>query len=62
MMETPDRTSVNLKPFEGLFNWTMTYRRDSDVYTPYGRLIPKSEVEGKSGIPDRIPQNITYSM
>lgn len=25
----------------GMFNWTMTYRKDSDVYIPYGRIVPK---------------------
>lgn len=44
-MEPPSRTWINLKPFEGLFNWTMTYRRDSDVYTPYGHLILKEKIE-----------------
>ncbi|XP_037554306.2 alpha-(1,3)-fucosyltransferase C-like [Dermacentor silvarum] len=24
-----------------MFNWTMTYRRDSDVYAPYGRIVPR---------------------
>ncbi|KHN77022.1 Alpha-(1,3)-fucosyltransferase C [Toxocara canis] len=24
------------------FNWTMTYRSDSDIYAPYDRLLPKS--------------------
>ena len=24
---------------EGVFNWTMTYRRDSDFQLPYGRII-----------------------
>ena len=23
---------------DGFFNWTMTYRRDSDFYLPYGRV------------------------
>ena len=24
--------------FTGLFNWTMSYRKDSDIYVPYGWL------------------------
>ena len=28
--------------FSDFFNWTMTYRSDSDIPRPYGRLIPKS--------------------
>ena len=30
------------KKLKGFFNWTMTYRRDSDFYTPYGWIIPKN--------------------
>lgn len=26
---------------DNMFNWTMTYRRDSDIFIPYGRIIPK---------------------
>ncbi|XP_071532908.1 alpha-(1,3)-fucosyltransferase C-like isoform X2 [Panulirus ornatus] len=36
---------VNLTRVAGVFNWTMTYRRDSDVVVPYGRVIlrPQSD-------------------
>ena len=27
--------------FNGFFNWTMTYRLDSDISSPYGTLVPK---------------------
>ena len=30
------------KKLKGFFNWTMTYRRDSDFYVPYGWIIPKN--------------------
>ncbi|RXG57777.1 hypothetical protein Avbf_12816 [Armadillidium vulgare] len=30
--ESVPYTSRNLGAFEGIFNWTMTYRRDSDIY------------------------------
>ncbi|XP_071532690.1 alpha-(1,3)-fucosyltransferase C-like [Panulirus ornatus] len=33
----------NLKKERGFFNWTMTYRRDSDVVVPYGRVIPRTQ-------------------
>ena len=29
------------KKLNGFFNWTITYRRDSDFYVPYGWIIPK---------------------
>ncbi|OXA59828.1 alpha-(1,3)-fucosyltransferase C [Folsomia candida] len=25
--------------FDGVFNWTMTYRRDSDIFMPYGKFV-----------------------
>ncbi len=28
--------------YNGQFNWTMTYRRDSDIFIPYGRFISNS--------------------
>ncbi|XP_069495354.1 alpha-(1,3)-fucosyltransferase 4 [Ambystoma mexicanum] len=27
----------------GVFNWTMTYQADSDVFVPYGRLLPRPQ-------------------
>uniref|UniRef100_A0A8V5FSV7 Fucosyltransferase n=1 Tax=Melopsittacus undulatus TaxID=13146 RepID=A0A8V5FSV7_MELUD len=32
------RHSPGLRGLAGLFNWTMSYRRDSDVFVPYGYL------------------------
>jgi hypothetical protein len=29
---------VDIHQLDGVFNWTMTYRRDSDFYLPYGRF------------------------
>uniref|UniRef100_A0A6J0ST80 Fucosyltransferase n=1 Tax=Pogona vitticeps TaxID=103695 RepID=A0A6J0ST80_9SAUR len=34
----PPSSSRNLASMDGLFNLTMTYRRDSDIFTPYGWL------------------------
>ncbi len=31
-----------IKNMNNLFNWTMTYRKDSDIYAPYGYIRPKS--------------------
>ncbi|XP_070800096.1 4-galactosyl-N-acetylglucosaminide 3-alpha-L-fucosyltransferase 9-like [Pituophis catenifer annectens] len=36
-LESPTHTR-GLSNLGGLFNWTMTYREDSDVFTPYGYL------------------------
>ncbi|XP_038596977.1 3-galactosyl-N-acetylglucosaminide 4-alpha-L-fucosyltransferase FUT3-like [Tachyglossus aculeatus] len=35
----------NLKALNNLFNMTMSYRSDSDIFTPYGRLEPLDEPE-----------------
>ena len=32
----------NLSRLNGLFNWTMTYRWDSDVPVPYGLVLPRA--------------------
>jgi hypothetical protein len=31
-----------IKNMNNLFNWTMTYRKDSDIYAPYGNIHPTS--------------------
>ncbi len=28
--------------FKGFFNWTMTYRKDSDIAVPWGRVVKNS--------------------
>ncbi|KAH7975247.1 hypothetical protein HPB49_025309 [Dermacentor silvarum] len=41
-MEPPPHAGFTEFHFtHGMFNWTMTYRRDSDAYTPYGRFVPR---------------------
>lgn len=34
-----------MKNYNGIFNWSMTYRSDSDIPVPYGRTIPLSNEE-----------------
>ncbi|XP_069972193.1 3-galactosyl-N-acetylglucosaminide 4-alpha-L-fucosyltransferase FUT3-like [Penaeus vannamei] len=41
----PRATIKNLKYYNGFFNWSMTYRMDSDVPVPYGRTIRLPEHE-----------------
>ncbi|XP_077605111.1 3-galactosyl-N-acetylglucosaminide 4-alpha-L-fucosyltransferase FUT3-like, partial [Crocuta crocuta] len=38
-MESPSHCA-QLKALDGYFNLTMSYRRDSDIFTPYGWLEP----------------------
>ncbi|XP_052792246.1 3-galactosyl-N-acetylglucosaminide 4-alpha-L-fucosyltransferase FUT3-like [Mya arenaria] len=40
-------TGEGWEEFSGEFNLTMTYHRRSDVYVPYGKLVPKSPPEPK---------------
>lgn len=37
---------VDLSRLNGLFNWTMTYRWDSDVPVPYGLVLPRDPLSG----------------
>ena len=39
--------------WNGFFNWTMTFRQDSDFYTPYGRVQPIS-----SSLPSNLDEYI----
>lgn len=34
-----------MKDYNGYFNWSMTYRQDSDVPTPYGRTVRLTDAE-----------------
>ena len=42
LQESPKTTKIDYDSFSGFFNWTMTYRLDSDIPHPYGRTLPKS--------------------
>lgn len=42
LMESPPHTNfIDFKYTYYMFNWTMTYRRDSDIDVPYGRVAPR---------------------
>ncbi|XP_069746908.1 4-galactosyl-N-acetylglucosaminide 3-alpha-L-fucosyltransferase 9-like [Narcine bancroftii] len=40
--ESPTHSS-RLEGLDGIFNWTMTYRRGSDLFIPYGYLYPREK-------------------
>ncbi len=42
LMESPSYDTFPHESFANYFNWTMTYRRDSDFYRPYGWIAPKN--------------------
>ena len=31
--------SVDIHELNGVFNWTMTFRKNSDIFLPYGRIV-----------------------
>ena len=39
--EATPRTKIPLQNFEYVFNWTMTFRQDSDIFYPYGRIVDR---------------------
>ncbi|XP_053138495.1 alpha-(1,3)-fucosyltransferase 7 [Hemicordylus capensis] len=39
-LESPSYTA-DLSRWNSTFNWTMTYRQDSDIFVPYGELVPR---------------------
>ena len=42
--ESPIHTKLFLPRLNSLFNWSMTYRSDSDVPVPYGRTVRREQV------------------
>lgn len=40
-------STCHMKNLSGVFNWTINYRKDSDIVAPYGRKIPKKANESK---------------
>ena len=38
-MESAQYLYTDISTMNNFFNWTMTYRRDSDFYRPYGRIV-----------------------
>lgn len=40
-------TNLSMPYFKNYFNWTMTYRNDSDIPMPYGAIIPREYVNNE---------------
>ena len=40
LAESPLNDNFQYTKFESYFNWTMTYRQDSDFPRPYGWVVP----------------------
>ncbi|XP_018412264.1 PREDICTED: alpha-(1,3)-fucosyltransferase 7 [Nanorana parkeri] len=43
-LESPSNTK-NIGKWNNTFNWTLTYREDSDIFVPYGHLVPNLHME-----------------
>ncbi|XP_063230901.1 alpha-(1,3)-fucosyltransferase C-like [Bacillus rossius redtenbacheri] len=43
LLESPSIHRSRLDHLTDFFNWTMTYRRDSDIYRPYSLFVPVNE-------------------
>ncbi|XP_041049887.1 alpha-(1,3)-fucosyltransferase 7 isoform X2 [Carcharodon carcharias] len=60
-LESPTNTK-RIHQLNGYFNWTMTYRTDSDIFLPYGTLIESDQpsnftIPKKSGISTWVVSN-----
>ncbi|XP_035020986.1 alpha-(1,3)-fucosyltransferase 7 [Hippoglossus stenolepis] len=53
MSMEPPVNNVNLAQFNGIFNWTMSYRRDADISIPYGQTIQGGDERSFQGAPNR---------
>uniref|UniRef100_UPI00398EEB77 alpha-(1,3)-fucosyltransferase 4-like n=1 Tax=Pristiophorus japonicus TaxID=55135 RepID=UPI00398EEB77 len=49
--ESPTHIS-RLEELNGVFNWTMSYKRGSDIFIPYGYLYPRKK-DGKVVLPNK---------
>lgn len=51
VQENPHYTSPEPSKYNGVFNWTMTYKRSSDVWVPYGsyRAIQNTSLLSEHG-------------
>ncbi|GCB71588.1 alpha-(1,3)-fucosyltransferase 4-like [Scyliorhinus torazame] len=50
--ESPTHSS-GLEVLNGVFNWTMSYKRGSDIFIPYGYLYPRKSTGGKVVLPSK---------
>ncbi|XP_072119498.1 alpha-(1,3)-fucosyltransferase 4-like [Mobula birostris] len=50
--ESPSHSS-RLEKLNGIFNWTMTYKHDSDIFVPYGYLYPREKGDRRIVLPKK---------
>ena len=39
VIESASYPYMDINELNGVFNWTMTFRKDSDIFLPYGRIV-----------------------
>ena len=44
---------------DGIFDWVATYRRDSDIYVPYGKFYSLTSAQGNTSLMS-IRQSLRY--
>ena len=44
VLENPSNVFINDDGYANVFNWTMSYSRNSEIYTPYGKYILSSKI------------------
>ncbi|KAM7018586.1 alpha-(1,3)-fucosyltransferase 7-like [Tautogolabrus adspersus] len=49
----PPVNNLNLSQLNGLFNWTMSYRRDADISVPYGKTVLGGDGRAFTATPNR---------
>ena len=59
VLENPLNVNMDKSGYANIFNWTMSYRRESEIYTPYGRYSPltkdsKSFTENDKVVKDKL--------
>ena len=52
-MLEPPTLPIDFRPFRNVFNWTATFRRDSDIVAPYEKFVPhnsaiKTQMQNKN--------------
>ncbi|XP_073411991.1 alpha-(1,3)-fucosyltransferase 7 [Dendrobates tinctorius] len=50
-LESPSNINGLMK-WNNTFNWTLTYREDSDIFVPYGRMVPNLAMELNATVKD----------
>ncbi|XP_020496818.1 alpha-(1,3)-fucosyltransferase 7 [Labrus bergylta] len=49
----PPVNNLNVSQLNGLFNWTMSYRRDADISVPYGKTVLGGDGRAFTAAPNR---------